>query len=297
VGTSRGHLLAIALLLAAAVALQVWRDRGWQAYEPPTPVMWLTAGPLTARAALGYEAIAADVYWMRSVVYFGRQRLSEHADKNYDLLYPLLNLVTSLDPRFIVAYRFGAIFLSESPPGGPGRPDLAIQLLQRGLDHSPERWEYARDIGFVYYWHYRDFEKAAQWFQRASEVPGAPVWLTTTAATVLATGGDRASARLLWRQLFDTADVEYLKREAAIRLAQLQALDEIDQLNELLWRYEARTQRFPQTWEELVAARVLRGVPLDPAGEPYTIEPLNEEVIISPQSALWPLPRGLEGMK
>ena len=42
-------LVAIALLMPLAVALQVWRDRGWQAYEPATPVMWLQAGPAIKR--------------------------------------------------------------------------------------------------------------------------------------------------------------------------------------------------------------------------------------------------------
>ena len=54
----------------------------------------------------------------------------DEPDKNYDLLYPLLDLVTTLDPRFNVAYRFGAIFLVRAAPGGPGRPDLAIALLE-----------------------------------------------------------------------------------------------------------------------------------------------------------------------
>ena len=118
-------------------------------------------------AALGFDALVADLYWIRAVVYFGRQRLSKIADKNYDLLYPLLDLVTTLDPRFTVAYRFGAIFLSEPPPDGPGRPDLAVELLERGSS-APERWEYLHDIGFVYYWSYRDYAAAAEWLERAS---------------------------------------------------------------------------------------------------------------------------------
>ena len=32
-----------------------------------------------------------------------------------------------------MAYQFGALFLAEQPPGGPGRPDLAIALLEKGL--------------------------------------------------------------------------------------------------------------------------------------------------------------------
>ena len=45
---------------------------------------------------------------------------------------PLLDLTTTLDPYFSIAYRFGAIFLSEASPGGPGRPDQAVALLAEG---------------------------------------------------------------------------------------------------------------------------------------------------------------------
>ena len=60
-------------------------------------------------------------------------RRTSKASQTYPLLYPLLDLTTTLDPRFNIAYRFGAIFLAEPYPGGPGRPDLAIALLEKGL--------------------------------------------------------------------------------------------------------------------------------------------------------------------
>jgi tetratricopeptide (TPR) repeat protein len=291
-GRTWHFLVAIVVCLAAAIALQVARDQGWQGYDPPTPVMWLQAGPVMKRAALGYDAIVADVFWVRTVVYFGQQRLSKGKEKTYDLLYPMLELVTLLDPRFNVAYRFGAIFLSEQYPGGAGRPDLAIELLQRGLERNP-RWEYARDIGFVYWWSLRDNRKAAEWFQKASEMPNAPFWLKSTAAITLTHGGDRDAARQLWRQLYDTAEVDSLRTAAESRLAQLDALDQIDQLNTVVWRYEARVGRFPKTWQELAYAGVLRGIPVDPAGVPYVIDGTNEEVQLSQKSPLWPLPTGL----
>ena len=287
-------IVAIALCLVIAVALQVSRDRGWHAHDAATPVMWLRAGPAMQRAALGYDALVADLFWIRAVVYFGRQRLSTAKDKTYDLLYPLLDLVTLLDPRFTVAYRFGAIFLSEQYPGGPGRPDLAIDLLRRGLERDPARWEYARDIGFVYWWSYRDHATAAEWFDKASAMPAAPTWLKSTAALMLTQGGERDAARQLWRQLHDSAEVEWLKRTAEVRLAQIDALDQIDQLNTIVWRYKARAGRFPVAWQELVVAGVLRGVPLDPARTPYVLDRTNEDVRLSDESPLSPLPTGLE---
>lgn len=293
--TKTRHLaIAVVLLLGMGVTLQVWRDEGWKPYEPLTPVMWLQASPIMDKATLGYDALASDVYWMRTVVYFGRQRLSTVEGKNYELLYPMLNLVTSLDPRFTVAYRFGAIFLSEQYPGGPGRPDLAIKLLERGMAADPTRWEYPHDIGFIFAWHYRDHKKAAEWFEIGSRVPGAPIWLKSSAAMMAARGGDRESARTMWRHIGETSEVGSLREIARVRMAQLDALDVIDALNEIVWRYKARVGRFPSSWQELLAARVLRRVPVDPRGVPYVLDAANENVALSRNSALWPLPEGLE---
>lgn len=284
-------VLVIGVLLASAIAIQVWRDRGWAPYEPATPMLWLQDADTMRKLTLGFDNVIADIYWIRAIVYFGRQRLSERADKNYDLLYPYLEFVTALDPRFTTAYRFGAIFLSEAPPGGPGRPDLAIDLLKRGAAFSPERWEYLHDIAFVHHWTYRDYLEAAQWTQKAAEVPGAPVWLKSSAATLLQLGRDRENARQLWVQMLEMAQEDWIRRTAQLRIAQLDALEAIEDLNQIVWRYKARSGRMPSDWPELVRARVLRGIPEDPAGVPFVLDQTNEDVRLSPQSPLWPLPQ------
>ena len=161
---------AIAVLLAAAIAVQVVRDRGWAPYEPESSVLWIRSGEAAKRLALGFDTVVADVYWIRAVIYYGGRRRAD-TRRSYDELFPLLDLVTSLDPQFKVAYRFGALFLSEPPPGGPGRPDQAIALLERGVDRDGD-WEYYEDIGFVHYWWKHDYVSAAEWFKKAASRPG-----------------------------------------------------------------------------------------------------------------------------
>jgi hypothetical protein len=223
-------------------------------------------------------------------VYFGGQRRSEHANKNFDQLYPLLDLVTSLDPHFRIAYRFGSLFLAEPFPGGAGRPDQAIQLLQKGLAQEPLRWEYAQDIGFVYYWWQRDFQRAAEWFQRAGEIPGGAEWLAPLAAVTLAEGGNRDSSRQLWINLRDNSDHAWIKTTAEHRLAQLDAMDTIDQLNAISAQFTKSRGRPAANWGELVTAMRWRGVPLDSGGTPFTLDPATGRVGLANTSSLWPLP-------
>jgi len=282
-------LAAVPLLFAAAVGLQLLRDRDRQPFQPSADVLWFRSGEAVRRMALGYESIVADVYWMRAVVYYGGQRLQTTAPPNYDLLYALLDLVTTLDPRFNIAYRFGSIFLAEAYPSGPGRPDQAIALLARGIERTG-RWEYMHDTGFVYYWWLRDYIKAAEWFERAAAVPGAPAWLKPLAATTLAVGGDRRTSRQLWEQLMQASDTEWLRGNAEFRLRQLDAMDMLDQLNALARRYAAQTGRVAGNWQTLGPAVGLRGVPVDSAGVAFAIDPATGRVTLGPESPLLPLP-------
>lgn len=277
-------------LLALSIAVQVVRDRGWQPYVPTTPLLWFQSGPLLKRVSLGFDNLLADVYWIRAVVYYGGMRRADDAHRNFDLLDPLLTLVTTLDPHFRVAYRFGAVFLTEAYPSGPGRPDRAIALLERGLAANPSGWEYMHDIGFVYYWWLRDYKAAGEWFGKAGQLPGAPIWLSALGATTLAQGGDRQSSRFLWRQVLESSDGGWFRQNAQLRLAQLDAMDVTDELNRASRRFAAREGRPPQTWRELVTGEGLRGIPLDPAGVPYVLDAATGRIDVSRESQLWPLP-------
>jgi tetratricopeptide (TPR) repeat protein len=216
--------------------------------------------------------------------------LSADQPVSFDLLYPMLDIVTTLDPRFNIAYRFGAIFLSEEYPHGPGRPDDAVALLQKGLATSPDKWEYWEDIGFVYYWSKHDFPKAAEAFRRGADIPGSPWWLRSMAATTLAKGGDRTTSRLLWSQLLETGNSEYARNAARTKLQQLDAIEIIERLQKLVDAFGARRGSPVTSWNDLIAAGVIRGVPVDPGNVPYQLQGSSSRVTISRESPLFPLP-------
>ena len=102
----------VAGLLACVVGLQIVGDR--VAPQASSSNMLYARSPeFIARAALSYDALLADVYWIRALQHYGWTRLTPGGSKEYELLYPLLDITTSLDPRFNIAYRFGSIFLAE----------------------------------------------------------------------------------------------------------------------------------------------------------------------------------------
>jgi hypothetical protein len=132
-----------------------------------------------------------------------------------------------------------------------------------------------QDLGFVYYWHLSDYRTAADLFQRAGDLPGAPNWLRPLAAVTLAEGGNRQASRALWQQLAH-ADEEWLRNSAELRLTQLDAMDVMD-----AWRKARDAGRRPP-------------LPLDPSGTPFEIDPATGDITVSRQSHLFPLPGQLQ---
>ena len=283
-------LAALVAMLALAVILQIVRDRAFAFVRVEKQVLYVSKPEVMRRVALSYDSLLADVYWIRALQHYGGERQKPGRERDYDLLYPLLDLATTLDPRFTVGYRFGAIFLAEPRPGGAGRPDQAIALLEKGIRFNPKKWDYYHDIGFIYYWNLHDYERAADWFSRGGSLPGAPFWLKTYAAVMLTRGGDRQASRIMWTQIGQNEDSDWVKRMAQLRLAQLDALDQIDMLTRIVSNYSSRTGRRAGSWEQLVAAGAIRGVPLDPANTPYTLNAETGQVGVGRDSDLWPLP-------
>lgn len=265
-------------LLDARAPLTQSADRG----------LYLRSGGVAKALAMSFDVLAADVYWLRTIQHFGGDRLSGRRDKPFELLYPLLDLTTTLDPHFNAAYRFGAMFLSEPVPGGPGRPDLAIALLEKGLRAQPGKWQYAQDIGFVHLWT-GESKEAALWFHRAASMPGAPNWLEAVAATAMA-GADRSVARAWLEDMAQHGSEAWVRSIAERRLAQLQAMTDIEQLQALVPPFQQKMQRNPRGWDDFIAAGLLRGVPADPAGAPYEYFPDSGLVRLDKRSPLSPLP-------
>jgi hypothetical protein len=285
-----GLVFAALACVATAIGVQYVRDRVTPPADERETFLYVPSGTALKRMALGYDALLADVYWIRAVQYFGGQTLAARAELKHDLLYPLLDITTTLDPYFNIAYRFGSVFVAEGAPR-PGRPDLAVQLLEKGSRVMPDRWQYPYDIAFIHYWWLRDYKGASAWFTKASRIPGSPEWMPGLAGVTLIKGGDRAGARFLWRQIYESAEQEYMRRTASHRLVQLDILDELDRLNAALDRVAAESGTRPTSWEPLARRGWLRRVPpTDPSGSAYVIVPETGHATINRMSRYYPLP-------
>jgi len=275
----------LALAAAAAVPwVQARVDGALGAFRAQDEVLYLWKGSQVKRMVPGFEHLAADLYWLRTVQYFGGERVFAK-DKRFDVLYPLIEITTTLDPRMEIAYRYGAVFLAEQYPIGAGRPDLGIAVLERAVQNNPASWRLHQELGFFHFVYRRDAKRAAEVLVEASRIPGAAFWLKNLAAEILGKGGERDIARRMWREMLEQSEGA-LRENARIHLMALDAADAVDLLNGRVALFRERMGRLPRDLGELTAAALARGPLVDPAGIPFEYDSQTGKVAVSRTSYL-----------
>ena len=212
--------------------------------------------------------------------YFGGRH--HNSATSYNLLAPLLEITTALDPHLLPAYQFGASFLAPAPPDGAGQPDRAIQLMEYGIQNNPTEWRLYYNLGFVYYMDVKNYAKAAQAFARGSEVPGAHPFLKILAAQMAQHAGEFDTARMLWTATYETSQDSLIRQNALEHLRALKVDEDVTNLQAAVTRFGQRTGRLPSGFSELIAAEGWRSVPVDPDGKPYRFTPEGRLLVQQP---------------
>jgi tetratricopeptide (TPR) repeat protein len=273
-------LLTILVGMASVVGLSHWID----AHRPASSAsieeekLYLTATTVR-RASLGFNGLAADWYWMRSLQYVGGKivKLPEHVQLdhlgqlNLKLLAPLLDATTTLDPQFMEPFQYAAVVL----------PDLdineAIRIVQKGIAANPSQWRLYHHLGFIY-WRQKDFKSAGDAYEQGARVPGAPPWMKAMRARMASEGGSRNTAREIYQRMYEEATDDQIRNMARKHLLRLNSMDEQDLLRRLLVAYKSKMGRCPESWRQIEASlHALRlqldssGAPRDPSGTPYQL--------------------------
>jgi hypothetical protein len=116
----KGNILLLALILVGACAL-IWTSNALYSAK-------LDMAPYEAQAPVefyaGFDKLMSNVSWMTLVQWEAEGNLDK---PRCEALYGKLNSLTNLDPLFADAYLDGSLSLA------PLRPDLSMQLLQKGI--------------------------------------------------------------------------------------------------------------------------------------------------------------------
>ena len=262
-------IVGVPLLFAAIAALQKRIDAQTRTVAQEKEELLITSGPVLQKLSLGYAPLLADIYWTRAVQYYGGGLGDAHA--KFELLWPLLDLTTTLDPHLVVAYRFGAIFLSEPQPVGAGQPERAVELVKRGIRENPSEWRMGGDLGFLYFWHFHDYANAANAYFEAGKNPEAPEWIHLMAARMADRADALETSRMVWAQIYQTTTNTRIRQQALQHLEGLKAIDDERHLNALSDQFRQKYGRDPESIVELRDKGFLPGIPRDPHGFPYQL--------------------------
>jgi len=304
---ARQGALVLALLLGFAGAVGMARvlDAGRPTLQAVADEAPYLAPDTARRLALGFEGLAADWYWLSMLQYIGRrieesrtvgaavdQAVQLDRIKSVDprVLRRLLDMITTLDPRFTAVYEFAAVVLPAVDA------EAAITLLEKGIRENPDQWYLHQQLAYIF-WQRGENLAAADAFRRGANMTTAR-WMEHMADNIEARGDDPQVARAMYARMYEQAQDEQVKEWARRRLMELQSLEERRAIRGVLSAFIKAQQRCPRDWTEVTAALASAGLPvsplgppLDPSGAPYmlVLSPLGCDVTLHPVSTV---PRG-----
>jgi tetratricopeptide (TPR) repeat protein len=296
--SDRTKTIALGLLVVIGMACAALLVRRLDALRPPPDPNAIDEslyldGKTARRMSLGFNGLAADWYWMRSLQYVGRKiinvdkvQIDSLAQLNLKLLAPLLDTATTLDPEFLDPYEYAAIVLPAIDV------NEAIRITKKGIDANPNAWRLYQHLGYIY-WQQQDYQAASETYGRGAQIAGAPPWMEAMKAKMAADGGSRATAREIYTRMYEQSADEKVRDMARKRLLQLDSLDQRDVLRKLLAAYQTRMGKCPNSWKEIEPVlRALHvpvdssGAPLDPSGMPYVLRAGACELDLNPKSEI-----------
>jgi tetratricopeptide (TPR) repeat protein len=208
-------LCVLLLGIAGAAGLLQALDRARPPVAADAEAPWLPPAGAVRPLFLGYNALAADLFWIRTVQYFGGHI---QTDQRYPHLYRLVDLTTSLDPFFVEAYQLGGLFLSL----GRAYPEAAA-IYRKGIERNPDRWELPYDLGRMYFLDLGDIPAALEWFERANRLPGRADYVPRLVARLRARVGLIEAAIEMWERMLETTDNEWVRKTAEREIRKLKA--------------------------------------------------------------------------
>ncbi|UCF69727.1 MAG: hypothetical protein JSW49_05835 [candidate division WOR-3 bacterium] len=259
--------LAIGLLLLALIINFAYRlDAERTPHELVGELMYFPSGYAVRALSMGFQTPLADIVWLRFIQYYGEHRLS---DTRYDLMHHILDILTTLDPRFTYAYTLGGLMLIHDA----ARPDQAQKLLQKGMRQNPEEWRLPFMYAFMNYIFTKDYRTAKTYFGISAQKPNAPDmpkrWLAFVTYLKL---GDLKTALSLWVDFYNGTDNPEEKQIAETYIKNIKMKMDIQFLNAAVGKFIATFGRKPSILSELVTFGIAESIPVEPHGGSYYLK-------------------------
>lgn len=215
-GSARTQAVALAIAGAALIGVVLLsRQIPPQAArsEAPRPIFFPRV-EIVRPALLGFTGLAADLIWIRTVQYFGSRI---EGKERFPQLYQLVDMATSLDPHFLDAYQYGALFLTIAR-----QYPNAIAIYRKGIAANPSAWQLPHDLGRLYFLELKDYQQALHWWEITDRLPGRPHYIPRFLIRLQAKLGHVETALELWQQMLEQSTNESIRAIARYEIQKLQ---------------------------------------------------------------------------
>jgi hypothetical protein len=272
--------IALAALLVAPLGITARGVLEGMGADRPYDVDYVPDGRSLLALSPSLRLTIANAYWLATVQYLGEPRARR---RGFDKLFPLVDLVTTLDPRHGYAYHTAGIALS-----GEGLIDESDRIMQKGIEQGPNWWSYPWQIAFNHVFYRGDVETAARWAEQAARTPGASHRVAGLAMTLKVRSGSAEEAVRFIEELQGLAQDEVTAKglEEQYRLA-LHARN-FARLDDAVARFRAAHGRAPARIEALVDAGLVAAIPADPFGGRYHVDANGEVRSTGPRQRFRP---------
>jgi hypothetical protein len=222
---------------------------GWPAAEEYA--LFLPPPNVTPVVFSGYRQLAADIYWSRTLVYYGSSLVG---DADFRYLERFIDNVIALDPKFERPYKWAALAVTfQDERATQEEYHLSLKYLERGIVEFPDGYEMFLLAGQRYFLDMyskdpderrRFRERGAELIEQAMRKKDAPSTLATFAATLRTKLGQKERAlHNLREMILTTGDAEAQEKLIARynRLSQSQFPDEAKRAKQALedgWKRE-----------------------------------------------------------
>ena len=265
-------LVATGLLLVVGLHhLQVRIDEQRAVTPKLQRFMHLPQGEYLRVAVLGYEQVVADLLWIQAIQAMGERTVTEEAGH---WIYRALDVITTLDPKFVRVYEAGGIALVTLVV----LVEESNRILEKGIQYNPDVWTLPFLLGFNYYFELRDDAKAADYIARASRLAGAPEYLAGFATRLYVSAREPQVAIDFLAQMYEQTTDENVKGVLERRLKEVVVERDLQLLEEAISRYRELYKRPPERLEELVGPGLLRALPREPFGGRYLYDRQTQTV-------------------
>jgi hypothetical protein len=216
--------------------------------------------------SFGFRNFLADIVWLEAVQVMGNLKMTS---AEYDRLFDLLNVEANFDPKFEIPYLLGGLVLGESTLHGRE----ALRVFKRGNVAHPTDWRFPFYMGYTHYFSLGDGLAGGGAMAEAARLPGSPAYLPGLASRMLSEGREpEAALKLLEpivRQESDPARRSVLER----RIREVTVERDLQSLERAVETYREKMGAVPRELSDLVRAGILSGIPEEPNGGRYLMEP------------------------